>query len=162
MLPFVFWLGAILALIAGSVGVFSRRPILSAAGLNGLMLANSILFLLLSSPLVAFELLLGCLGAAVGFWIVLVRPKRLQLAAPGLERFGLSRLFSLIVVGGLAAVLIGVLDQAPALSASRPPAHALMSGWMGAGVTISLVGSVVATSVAMVRFGGKPDERENR
>lgn len=162
MLPFVFWVGAFASLVAAGIGVFGRRPILSVAGLVGLMLTNSILFVLLSAPLLAFELLLGSLGVGFGFWVVLVRPKRIQLAAPGLERLSLSRIVSLLVAGGFGALLVGVLDQAPEISSSRPPVHSFLSGWLGAWVAIFLLCTVAVTSVVLVRFARQPDERENR
>jgi hypothetical protein len=162
MVPFVFWLGASISLVAAGIAVFGRRPILSVAGLGGLMLANSILFLLLSAPLLAFELLLASLGVGLGFWVVLVRPRHLQLAAPGRVRFSVGRLVSLFVAGGLGALLVGVLDQVPELSSNRPPVHSLVSGWMGAWVTIFLVCTVVVTTVLVVRFARQPNERENQ
>ncbi len=162
MLALVFWLGAFISLVASGVGVFGRRPILNVAGLVGLMAANSILFFLLSAPLVAFELLLASIGVGLGFWVVLVRPRHLQLAAPGRERFSFSRLVSLLVAGGFCALLVGALDQAPELSSPRRPAHSVLSGWMWTWVTIFLIGTVVATTALLVRFARQPHEKENR
>lgn len=161
MLALVFWFGAFVSLVASGIGVFGRRPILNVAGLVGLMLANSILFFLLSDPLVAFELVLASLGVGLGFWVVLVRPKHLQLAAPGRERFSFIRLVSLLVAGGFCALLVGALDQAPELSSSRPPAHPVLSGWIWAWVT-RLIGTVVATTALLVRFARQPNEKEIR
>lgn len=162
MVIFLFWMGATISLIAAGMGVFGQRPLMSVLGLVALMLANSILFFMLSAPLLAIELLLGTLGVGLGFWVILVRPGRIQLAAPGLVRFGLNRLISILVACGFCVLLVVALDQSPEVSSNSLPTRLLMPGWVYALAAIFLLGSVAAIATLLVRFVRQSDEGDNR
>lgn len=160
MVPFVFWLVAAVSIFAAGAGMLVKRPLFCLSGLVLLMLANSIIFFLLSIPLLAIELFLGTIGVGLGFWVLLVRPGRTRLEAPGIERFGLSRLISIATAVGFFILFVTTLDKSPEVSSATASSSPLFPGFVGVLATIFLLGGVAATTALLIRFSRPLGEKE--
>jgi hypothetical protein len=111
MQPIFFWAVGAISLVAGVVAVAHPRPQRCTQGLLALMTANLAILFILSSTLLAFELLLVILGTAVVVWMVLVRRKRLRLGAPGRRRYNITKLLAFFMAIWLCAIIWWALNH---------------------------------------------------
>jgi|GEM_PF-2472757 len=160
MQPILFWTVGAISLVAGLVAVGHTRPQKSTQGLLALMAANLVILFLLSSTLLAFELLFVVLGTAVVIWVVLVRQGRMKLGAPGRRRYNITKFLAFFVAIWLGALIWWALNH------SVKPAGKCVEGFcpqveFGAwtAVFILSIAAVSATVVVGVRRH-KDRERE--
>lgn len=160
MQPIFFWAVGAISLLAGVMAVGHPRPQRSTQGLLALMAANLVILFLLSSTLLAFELLFVILGTALVVWMVLVRRKRLRLGAPGRRRYNITKFLAFFMAIWLCALIWWALNH------SAKPAGKCIEGfcpqvefgaWMA--VFILSVAAVSATVIIRVRRG-KDRQRE--
>jgi hypothetical protein len=148
MQPILFWAVGAISLVAGVMAVGHARPQRSTQGLLALMAANLVILFLLSSTLLAFELLFVILGTAVVVWMVLVRKKRLKLGAPGRRRYNITKLLALFMAIWLCALIWWALNH------SIKPAGKCVEGFcpqveFGAWTAIFIL-SVAAASATVI------------
>jgi len=148
MQPILFWALGAISLVAGVVAVGHARPQRSTQGLLALMSANLVILFLLSSALLAFELLFVILGTAVVVWMVLVRRGRLKLGAPGRRRYNITKFVAFFVAIWLGAIIWWALNH------SVVPAGKCAEGFcpqveFGAWVAVFIL-SVAAVSAAVI------------
>jgi hypothetical protein len=152
MQPILFWAVGAISLVAGVVAVVHARPQKSTQGLLALMAANLVILFLLSTTLLAFELLFVILGTAVVVWMVLVRPGRMKLGAPGRRRYNITKFLAFFMAIWLCALIWWALNH------SVKPAGKCVEGlcpqvefgaWMA--VFILSIAAVSATVIVGVR-----------
>ena len=148
MQPILFWVLGAISLVAGVVAVGHARPQRSTQGLLALMAANLVILFLLSSTLLAFELLFVILGTAVVVWMVLVRRGRLKLGAPGRRRYNITKFVAFFVAIWLGAIIWWALNH------SVEPAGKCVEGFcpqveFGAWMAVFIL-SVAAVSAAVI------------
>jgi hypothetical protein len=158
MQPILFWALGAISLVAGVVAVGHARPQRSTQGLLALMAANLVILFLLSSALLAFELLFVILGTAVVVWMVLVRRGRLKLGAPGRRRYNITKFVAFFVAIWLSAIIWWALNH------SVVPAGKCVEGFcpqveFGAWVAIFIL-SVAAVSAAVIVRARRRDAEE--
>jgi NADH:ubiquinone oxidoreductase subunit 6 (subunit J) len=158
MEPILFWTVGAISLVAGLVAVGHARPQRSTQGLVALMAANSVLLFLLSTTLLAFELLLVILGTAVVVWMVLVRPGRMKLGAPGRRRYNITKFLAFFMAIWLCAVIWW------ALSHSVRPAGRCTEGFcpqveFGAWMAIFILSIAAVSATVVVRIRRREDQK---
>ncbi len=156
MQPILFWIVGAVSLMAGLVAVGHARPQRCTQGLLVLMAANTVLLLLLSTTLLALELLLVILGTAVVVWMVLVRPGRMKLSAPGRRRYNITKLLAFFMAIWLCAVVWW------ALSHSVKPAGKCAEGFcpqveLGAWMSVFILSIAAVSAVVIVRVRREED-----
>jgi NADH:ubiquinone oxidoreductase subunit 6 (subunit J) len=114
MQPILFWIVGAISLLAGFLAIGHPRPLRSTQGLVALMTANAVILFMLSATLLALELLVVNLGAALVVWFVLVRPRRMKLGSPGRLRFNITKLLALFVAIWTCAIIWWAMDRVPA------------------------------------------------
>lgn len=159
MQPILFWVTGAVSLAAGLVAVGHARPQRSTQGLLALMAANAVILLLLSTTLLAFELLLVILGTAVVVWMVLVRPGRMRLGAPGRRRYNITKFLAFFMAIWLCAIVWWALNQ------SIKPAGKCAEGFcpqveFGACMAVFIL-SIAAVSAAVVVRIRRREDRED-
>jgi hypothetical protein len=157
MQPILFWVVGAISLMAGLVAVGHARPLRSTQGLVALMAANLILLFLLSTTLLAFEMLLVILGTMVVVWMVLVRPGRMKLGAPGRRRYNITKFLAFFAAIWLCAVIWW------ALSHPVKPAEKCTEGFcpqveFGAWMSIFVLSIAAVSTIVVVSIR----RRENR
>jgi NADH:ubiquinone oxidoreductase subunit 6 (subunit J) len=154
MQPILFWVVGAISLMAGLVAVGHARPQKSTQGLLALMAANAVLLFLLATTLLAFELLLVILGTAVVVWMILVRPGRMKLSAPGRRRYNITKLLAFFMAIWLCAVVWLALSHSvkPAGRCSKEFCPQVEFGaWMA--IFILSIAAVSAVVIVRVRRG---------
>ena len=157
MQPILFWVVGAISLVAGLVAVGHARPQRCTQGLVALMAANAVLLFLLSTALLAFELLLVILGTAVVVWMVLVRPGRMKLGAPGRRRYNITKFLAFFMAIWLCAVVWWALNH------SVKPAGKCAEGFcpqveFGAWMAIFVLSIAAASTVVVVRIRRSEDQ----
>ena len=157
MQPILFWVVGAISLMAGLVAVGHARPQRSTQGLVALMAANAVLLFLLSTTLLAFELLIVILGTAVIVLMVLVRPGRMKLGAPGRRRYNITKFLAFFMAIWLCAVVWWALNH------SVKPAGKCAEGFcpqveFGAWMAIFVLSIAAASTVVVVRIRRKEDQ----
>jgi len=159
--PIFFWLLGAISLGAAFMAVAHRRPQRSTQGLVALMMTNAVILFLLHAPLLAIELLVVTIGAVLVVWMVLVRPGRQKLGAPGRTRYNVTKFIAFFVALWLLAV-IGLTIFATAQPPAEVPAGQAATGGFGAVMSVFLLGvaTVTASVIVMVqrRDAGRADE----
>ena len=149
MQPILFWVVGAISLMAGLVAVGHPRPQRSTQGLVALMVANAVLLFLLSTTLLAFELLIVILGTAVVVLMVLVRPGRMKLGAPGRRRYNITKFVAFFMAIWLCAVVWWALNH------SVKPAGKCAEGFcpqveFGAWMAIFILSIAAASTMVVV------------
>ena len=157
MQPILFWVVGAISLMAGLVAVGHARPQGSTQGLVLLMAANAVLLFLLSTTLLAFELLMVILGTAVIVLMVLVRPGRMKLGAPGRRRYNITKFLAFFMAIWLCAVVWWALNH------SVKPAGKCAEGFcpqveFGAWMAIFVLSIAAASTFVVVRIRRKEDQ----
>ena len=141
------------------MAVTQRKPIRCLQGLVILMAANAINLFILSAPLLAVELLVVSLGAAVLVWMILLKPGRMKLAAPGRTRYNITKFMAFFVALWLFAVIwLAVVHSSSASENSFVPEQS-QAGVMGL-VAVLLLGTAVLSAVVVVA-NRRHQEEEN-
>lgn len=157
MQPILFWVVGAISLMAGLVAVGHARPQRSTQGLVALMAANAALLFLLSTTLLAFELLMVILGTAVIVLVVLVRPGRMKLGAPGRRRYNITKFLAFFMAIWLCAVVWWALNH------SVKPAGKCVEGFcpqmeFGAWMAIFILSIAAASTMVVVRIRRREDQ----
>ena len=157
MQPILFWVVGAISLMAGLVAVGHGRPQRSTQGLVALMAANAVLLFLLSTTLLAFELLIVILGTAVVVLMVLVRPGRMKLGAPGRRRYNITKFVAFFMAIWLCAVVWWALNH------SVKPAGKCAEGFcpqveFGAWMAIFILSIAAASTMVVVRIRRSEDQ----
>ena len=157
MQPILFWVVGAISLMAGLVAVGHARPQGSTQGLVALMAANAVLLFLLSTTLLAFELLIVILGTAVIVLMVLVRPGRMKLGAPGRRRYNITKFLAFFMAIWLCAIVWWALNH------SVKPAGKCLEGFcpqveFGAWMAIFVLSIAAASTFVVVRIRRKEDQ----
>lgn len=158
MQPILFWTVGAVSLLAGLVAVGHARPQRSTQGLVALMAANTVLLFMLKTTLLAIELLVVILGTAVVVWMVLVRPGRMKLSAPGRRRYNITKFLAFFVAIWFCAVVWWALNH------SAKPAGMCTGSYcpqveFGAWMAIFILGITAASTVVVVRIKRRKDEQ---
>ena len=159
MQPIFFWAVGAISLMAGVVAVGHARPQRSTQGLLALMVANLVILFLLTTTLLAFELLFVILGTAVVVWMVLVRQKRLRLGAPGRRRYNITKFLALFMAIWLCAVVWWALKH------SVEPAGKCVEGScpqveFGAWMAIFILSIAAVSAMVIIRVRRQKDREQ--
>jgi hypothetical protein len=157
MQPILFWAVGAISLVAGVVAVGHARPQRSTQGLLALMTANLVILFLLTTTLLAFELLFVILGTAVVVWMVLVRQKRLKLGAPGRRRYNITKFLAFFMAIWLCAIIWWALNH------SVKPAGKCVEGFcpqveFGAWMAVFILSVAAVSATVIIRARRKKDE----
>ena len=158
--PIFFWLLGALSLVAAFLAVAHRRPQRSTQGLVALMMANAVILFLVRAPLLAVELLVVTIGAVLVVWMVLVKPGRQKLGAPGRTRYNVTKFIAFFVSLWLFAV-IGLTIFAVVQPAVETPAGQIATGGFGAVVSVLLLGAAAATVSVIVMVQRREGRQTN-
>lgn len=166
MQPILFWIVGAFSLLAGLLAIVHPRPLRSTQGLVALMTANAVICLMLSAPLLALELLVVNLGAALVVWFVLVKPKRMKLGSPGRLRFNITKFLAFFVAIWICALLWWALNQSHSRVLETQKAclpegpGGQLGGELAAWLAILLLSVAVVTSLAVVMVRRRRDREE--
>lgn len=156
MQPILFWMVGAVSLLAGLVAVGHARPQRSTQGLVALMAANTLLLFMLETTLLAIELLVVILGTAVVVWMVLVRPGRMRLSAPGRRRYNITKLLALFMAIWLCALIWWALDHS-AEPAGKCVGSLCPQVEFGAWMAVFVLSIAAASAVVVVRIRRRED-----
>ncbi len=159
--PIIFWLLGGISLAAAFLAVAHRRPQRSTQGLVALMMTNAVILFLLHAPLLAVELLVVTIGAVLVVWMVLVRPGRQKLGAPGRTRYNVTKFIAFFVALWLFGVIVLAIFTTVQPTAEIP-AGRVATGGFGAVISVFLLGVAAATASVVVmvqrRDAGRADD----
>jgi len=166
MQPILFWIVGAVSLLAGLLAISHPRPLRSTQGLVALMTANAIIYFMLSATLLALELLVVNLGAALVVWFVLVRPRRMKLGSPGRLRLNITKFIAFFMAIWICAMIWWALTQVPSRilesqDACLPAAEGnQLSSELAAWTAVFLLSISVVTAlvVVMVRRQKDPED----
>jgi hypothetical protein len=157
MQPILFWAVGAISLVAGVMAVGHPRPQRSTQGMLALMGANMVILFLLTTTLLAFELLFVILGTAVVVWMVLVRRGRLKLGAPGRRRYNITKFLAFFMAIWLCAIIWWALNH------SVKPAGKCVEGFcpqveFGAWMAIFVLSVAAVSATVIVRVRRRKDQ----
>jgi len=152
----LFWCLAVLSLLASGLAVTAGRPSRAMAAGVGVLLVDACLVFGLGAPLLALEMLLLGLAAALLLWALVLRPGRLRLGAPGRLRMNISRLLAFGAALYLAVLLSWALGATPGVQPA--PARSLGGEFGPWAAGVLLGGAAAAAWVVVLARRRRPDE----
>ena len=160
MQPILFWMVGAVSLLACLLAVLHPRPLRATQGLVALMTANAMILFMLSSTVLAIELLVVNLGATAVVWWVLIRPRRMKLGAPGRLRLNITKFVAFFVALWFCSLVWWAIIHTPVTVGERPAGTGLPAE-QGAWTAVFLLGVAVVTSLLLVAVRRRADREES-